>query len=125
MRRSLGKERRSTVTKSIMQRNADEEGLHLSKANPAPSFVIEECHECRDHFIGSFLHQICFTLNSGAGSTLLAVVRTTITAIETKTARPVNLRVEGKYAAGKPHAVAPLILKDANLKLLLLGSPFW
>jgi hypothetical protein len=53
-----------------MQRNADEEGLHLSKANPAPSFVIEECHECQDHFIGSFLQQIYFTLNLGAGSTL-------------------------------------------------------
>ena len=54
----------------------------------------------------------------------LAAARTTITAIETKTARPCNLKVEGKYAAGKPHAVTPWMLKHANMKLLLLGSPY-
>lgn len=54
----------------------------------------------------------------------LAAARTTITAIETKTAPPFNLRVKGKCAAGEPHAVTPLMLKHANTKLFLLGSQY-
>jgi hypothetical protein len=43
--------------------------------------------------------------------------RTMITAIETNTAPPFNLSVEGGCAAGEPHAVTPSMLKHANMKL--------